>query len=127
MKLRTVQNIVKEVLPEIEKHYGWSKFKDEPPYIIYDEDIYARLSGEKGMRGEDTPDAEYCWTDNEIIIYYPNMKSRKHIIQTLIHEWQHYLQSQTWMTRYYDMGYDYYNHPYELAATDEEKNYKIFV
>lgn len=127
MKLRTVQRIVKQVLPKIEAHYGWSKFKDEPPYIIYDEDIYERLSGEKGMRGEDNPDAEYCWDDNEIIIYYPNMKSRKHIVQTLIHEWQHYLQSQSWYTRYYDMGYNYNDHPYEVQALEEEKNYKMFV
>ena len=34
---------------------------------------------------------------------------------------KHYLQSPSWMKRYYDMGYEYNNHPYELEALEEEK------
>ena len=51
---------------------------------------------------------------NEISIYYPQMKSRKMVIQTLIHEYIHYLQSPSWFKRYYNMGYHYNDHPYEL-------------
>jgi hypothetical protein len=54
------------------------------------------------------------------------MKSREHIIQTLVHEYQHYLQSPSWFKRYYDMGYHYGNHPYEVQAYGEEKNWELF-
>jgi hypothetical protein len=31
------------------------------------------------------------------------------------------------MKRYYDMGYHYGNHPYEVAAYNEEENYTKFI
>ena len=64
---------------------------------------------------------------NEISVYWPQMKSRKMIIETLIHEYQHYLQSPSWFKRYYNMGYEYHNHPYELQATQKEQDYKLFI
>lgn len=129
MKLKTIQKIVDEVYPKIEKYYGFSKFHECTPYIDYETSIYSRLSGEEddGTMGEQNPDAEYCSMENAIILYYPKMESKKHIIETLVHEYQHYLQSPIWMKRYYNMGYRYDNHPYEISATKEEKNYKLFV
>ena len=129
MKRKTVQRIVEETLPKIEKYYGFSKFQQSTPYIDYDTSIYAHYSGEEddGTMGEENPDAEYCWMDNAIIIYYPKMKSKKHVVETLVHEYQHYLQSPSWFKRYYDMGYNYNDHPYEVAATKEESNYKMFM
>ena len=127
MTEQKVNDIINEVFPKIEKHYGFSKFHECTPYVETHRNIYERYSGEEGMEGdEDGCHAEYCSMNNEIIVYYPNMKSRKHIIQTLVHEYQHYLQSPLWMKRYYTMGYDYGNHPYEVAAYDEEKNWKLF-
>lgn len=128
MTKEQVHQIVEEVYPKIEKFYGYSKFTPEcTPYIELHHNIYARYSGEEEAQGEeDKCHAEYDRIDNSIVIYYPQMKDRKHIIQTLVHEYQHYLQSPSWMKRYYDMGYRYDNHPYEVAAYAEEKNYKIF-
>ena len=128
MTLQEVKKIVEEVYPKIEAHYGYSKFVPEStPYVETHYNIYARYSGETEAQGEeDGCHAEYDNTDNSIVIYWPNMKSRKHIIQTLVHEYQHYLQSPSWMKRYYNMGYRYDNHPYEIAAYDEEKNWRIF-
>ena len=127
MTRKEVFNIISEVYPKIEKHYGFSKFEVCTPYIEVHHNIYARHSGEKDAEGEqDDCHAEYDRTDNSIVVYYPNMKSRKHIIETLVHEYQHYLQSPSWMDRYYKMGHSYDTHPYELAATAEEKNWKIF-
>ena len=102
MKESTVKKIINEVFPKIEKHYGFSKFQ------------------------------EYCSMLNEITIYeisiyYPQMKSRKMVIQTLIHEYIHYLQSPTWFKRYYNMGHDYVSHPYEKEAISYEKDYKLFI
>ena len=106
MKLKDIQKIVDEVFPKLEKHYGYSKhFPDTTPYIEYETSIYGRLSGEEddGEMGEETPDAEFDRIDNSIVIYYPKMKSKRHIVETLVHEYQHYLQSPSWMTRYYNM------------------------
>ena len=90
--------------------------------------IYEKYSGEEGASGdEDGCHAEYCSMMNEISIYYPNMKSKKMIVETLIHEYIHYLQSPTWFKRYYDMGHDYVTHPYEIEATSYEKDYKLFI
>ena len=128
MTREEVHQIVKEVYPKIEKFYGYSKFTPEcTPYIELHHNIYARYSGEEDAQGEeDKCHAEYDRIDNSIVIYYPQMKDRKHIIQTLVHEYQHYLQSPSWMKRYYNMGFRYDNHPYEVAAYAEENNYKIF-
>ena len=128
MTLQEVKKVIEEVYPKIEAHYGYSKFTPEcTPYVETHYNIYARYSGEPEAQGdEDGCLAEYDRTDNSIVIYWPNMKSRKHIIETLVHEYQHYLQSPSWMKRYYDMGYRYDNHPYELAAYKEENNWEIF-
>ena len=128
MNEHQVQKIINEVYPRIEKHYGFSKFISEcTPYVETHYNIYARYSGEPEAEGEqDDCHAEFDRTDNSIVIYYPNMTSREHIIKTLVHEYQHYLQSPSWFKRYYDMGYDYGNHPYEVQAYGEEKNWKLF-
>ena len=130
MTLKDIKNIVNEVYPNIEKYYGYSKFFPEvTPYIEYETSIYGRLSGEEddGSMGEESPDAEFDRIDNSIVIYYPKMKSKRHIVETLVHEYQHYLQSPLWMKRYYTMGYNYNDHPYEVQAYNEEKNYKLFI
>jgi len=130
MTLKDIKNIVNEVYPKIEKYYGYSKFFPEvTPYIEYETSIYGRLSGEEddGSMGEESPDAEFDRIDNSIVIYYPKMKSKRHIVETLVHEYQHYLQSPLWMKRYYTMGYNYNDHPYEVQAYNEEKNYKLFI
>jgi len=128
MTRQEVNKIISEVYPKIEKHYGYSKFTTEStPFVELHYNIYARYSDEAEAQGEeDKCQAEYDRIDNSIVIYYPQMKDRKHIIQTLVHEYQHYLQSPSWMKRYYDMGYRYDNHPYEVSAYAEEKNWSIF-
>lgn len=127
MTRKEVNEIIKEVYPKIEKHYGFSKFQKCTPYVETHSNIYERYSGVEGMSGdEDGCHAEYCSIENSIFVYYPNMKSRRHVIETLVHEYQHYLQSPSWMKRYYNMGHDYVSHPYEKAAIAEEKSWKIF-
>ena len=130
MKLKDIQKIVDEVFPKSENYYGYSKhFPEVTPYIEYETSIYGRMSGEEddGKMGEETPEAEFDRIDNSIVLYYPKMKSKKHIVETLVHEYQHYLQSPLWMKRYYTMGYNYNDHPYEVQAYNEEQNYKLFI
>ena len=71
-------------------------------------------------------DAEYEYETNTIYLYYTQMNSEEDVVRTLIHEYQHYLQSPTWMKRYYTMGYEYDNHPYEVAAIEAEEDYEMF-
>ena len=128
MTKNKVQEIINEVLPKIENYYGFSKFQECTPYVELHKNIYEKYSGEEGATGdEDGCHAEYCSDMNEITVYYPNMKSKKMVIQTLIHEYIHYLQSPIWFKRYYTMGHDYVSHPYEKEAISYEKDYIKFI
>lgn len=112
------------MIKDIEKYfervveiYGESKYQPTTPYLSIEDSPYDDA---------DDPDliGEYRADLNEIIIYHKNIKSEEELIRTLVHEYQHYLQSPSWMTRYYNMGYNYNDHPYEVAAYEEEKNFK---
>ena len=104
--------ITKKALIQVEAAYGYSKHHNTPPHIFLSED---KADGRKG---------EYCFVINEISLYYNNISSLEELVRTLIHEYQHYLQSPSWFKRYYNMGYDYNNHPYEVQAYKEEENWK---
>jgi Zn-dependent peptidase ImmA (M78 family) len=109
---KQIVEYVEKYIVEVESHYGLSKHQQTTPYIYLSRDIIDDIKG------------EYCYMINEITIYYNNIGSLEELIRTVIHEYQHYLQSPSWMTRYYKMGYDYSNHPYEIAAYKEEENWK---
>ena len=47
MKLESVNKIVEEILPKIEKHYGFSKFQECTPYVELHRNIYEKYSGEE--------------------------------------------------------------------------------
>ena len=119
MNLKEIQKIVNEVFPKIETHYGFSKFHECTPYVEIQDSPYDDA---------DDPDliGEYRSDDNSLILYWKNIKSFDDLVKTIVHEYQHYLQSPSWMTRYYRMGHYYSDHPYELAAYAEEKNWKLF-
>jgi len=121
-----VKNIVDKVYPKIKADYGLSKWNDFPKVEIH-RNIYEMLSGIEDMEGEDNAQANFCRHSNTIELFYSEIKDTKHIIQCLLHEYKHYLQSGTWFKRYYTMGYNYTNHPYELAAKEEENNYKKYI
>ena len=127
MELSKIEQLAQKYLDKCIEVYGLSKHQECTPYLEFETSIYERLSGEEGMEGEQMPDAEYDNITNSIVIYYPKMEDAKHLAQTIVHEYQHYLQSPSWMTRYYRMGYRYDNHPYEVAATKEESNYKMVI
>ena len=126
MKKETVKNIIDKVYPKIKSDYGLSKWDNFPNVEIH-RNIYEMASGIKGMEGEDNAQANFCRDTNTIQLFYSEIINTKHVIECLLHEYRHYLQSGTWFKRYYQMGYDYSNHPYELAAIAEEKNYKKYV
>ena len=42
MLKKTVEKIVKEIFPKIEKHYGFSKFQECTPYVELYKNIYEK-------------------------------------------------------------------------------------
>tara|TARA_Y100000592_G_scaffold65992_1_gene102610 strand:- start:1485 stop:1886 length:402 start_codon:yes stop_codon:yes gene_type:complete len=125
MKKEIVKNIIDKIYLQIKLDYGISKWRNFPKVEIH-KNIYEMLSGIEGMEGEDNAQADYCRYSNTINLFYSEIKDTKHVIQCLLHEYRHYLQSGTWFKRYYTMGYNYTNHPYELAAKEEEKKWKKY-
>jgi len=118
-----ILNIANKAYPKIREYYGVGR-KDYPPIEIY-KNILVRLTGEPDAEGEPA-DAEYDRKLNKLFIYSDYNNSVEDVIRSIIHEYVHYLQSASWMGRYYKMGYDYTNHPYELKASKEEENWKKF-
>jgi len=127
MELSKIEQLAQKYLNKCIEVYGYSKHQETTPYLEFETSIYARLSGDEEMEGEQTPDGEYDSLSNSIVIYYPAIQSERHLAETIVHEYQHYLQSPIWMTRYYNMGFSYYDHLYEIAATKEEKNWELLV
>lgn len=59
---------------------------------------------------------------NTIYIYNLRNVSTNDLVSTVIHEYTHYLQSDTKYLEYLET-YDYDNHPYECEARKNEKDY----
>ena len=125
MNKNKILNIANKVYPNIRAHYGLGK-KEYPPIEVH-KNIYARLSGEPDMEGDGTEEAEFDRKTNKLFIYSDYNNSVEDVIRSIIHEYVHYLQSGSWMKRYYNMGYKYGNHPYEVSAKKAEESWKIFV
>ena len=119
MDKNQIIEISTKVLDEVIQHYGLSKHQNHTPYLVIDDTPYSDAD-DKDLIGE------YCSMMNELVVYWKNIKDTESLIRTIVHEYQHYLQSPTWMSRYYNMGYGYSNHPYEVAAYKEEENWVNF-
>lgn len=110
--IKEIDILAKNILTIIEKEYGYSKHHICTPYLEIQDDFEIDSKG------------EYCYLQNEITIYRNNIRDTEELTRTLIHEYQHYLQSPTWMTRYYIRGHNYLTHPYEIQANREESNWQ---
>jgi hypothetical protein len=112
-----IQSITEKIYNNIVDRYGESKYHNNTPYISIEDSPYSDEEAAPDQFGE------YCRMLNEITIYWKNMDSLEILARTLIHEYQHYLQSPKWIKRYYNMGYVYNDHPYEISARNEEENW----
>lgn len=115
------KQLTEKIYNNIIDYYGISRYHNTSPYIgiedspFSDEDVSSATYG------------EYCFMMNEIVLYWKNISSTEMLSRTLIHEYQHHLQSPRWMKRYYSMGYDYKTHPYEIAALAAEESWQKFI
>jgi hypothetical protein len=107
-------------LKKIAEQYGYSKFHKTTPYLSIEGSPYSEGNDKELI-------AEFCSISNEIIVYWRNIKDEESLIRSLVHEYQHYLQSPSWMQRYYKQGYSYTDHPYEIQAYKEEENWNKFL
>lgn len=117
MHKRTCESLSKKYFEQIKAKYGMSKYKKDFPVLVFNVPNYPNS----------TDEAYYDSIDNEICVHYNNIESEIDLIKVLLHEFKHFLQSPTWFTRYYDMGYKYDDHPYEIAAKEFEKEYINFL
>ncbi len=112
-----METIANEILELLTKHYGRSNFYNYIPTICFD-DSDTFLSGE--------------WRNDwgQIVLYtqhldlIPKQYLKDEIATIINHEYIHYLQSPTWMTRYNKM-YNYYEHPYEIEAYEKEEEWRL--
>jgi hypothetical protein len=65
---------------------------------------------------------KYCFYKNKLTIYINNCDTLLSIVQTVIHEYTHYLQIRR-KSEYYHKTYSYYANPYEKEAAYNEKKY----
>lgn len=98
---KTVEIIANHICEWCVFEYGKSKHREVVPCIEIDPDL--------DCAGE-------FYDDNAIAINPNLILDLCDLIETIIHEYHHYLQSPAWFTRYYTMGYDHDTHPYEIAA-----------
>ena len=106
-----MKNEANQILKLLIDHYGKSKFYNWLPSISISDDD-SLLSGE--FRSD--------W--QEIVLYKSALEYGFEQLATVInHEYLHYLQSPTWMSRYNKL-YDYYNHPYEMEAYNREEEWR---
>ena len=126
MDKNKVKHIIDEVYPKVKEHYGISKYHSEFPEVKLHHNIYARLTGEEDAEGECSPHAEFERESNTIWVYWPEAKNEQWVIESLLHEYTHYLQDGEEMKRLYDEGHEYDTHPFELAAIAAEKDWQLF-
>jgi len=91
------------------RKYRFSKHQDFEPELAFKE------SNRYKWRGE------YVAEDNEVIVYLRQTRGIAQLVRTIIHEYQHYMQSPVWYERYSKSGKRYDNHPYEIQANRIER------
>jgi len=105
---------IKEIWEDVKWHYGKSRYYPWVPTLVVIHDTQA------------TTFAEFCTEEREVITNVAGVESMKKIIQSIIHEYVHYLQHPGWYTRY-EQDYGYTKNPYEIEANEiAERDWKLF-
>ena len=108
MNKKEIEKLAIQYLNKCEELLGESKYYPHTPY----------LSLESSPLADDyDPETigEFVSDENEIIIYFKNVRSEEELARTIIHEYVHYLQSPVWLTRYNNTKM-YDENPYEFEA-----------
>lgn len=124
LSIGQIKKTVKRVYPKIVKDLGGSVKKVEVHPNIWDR--IGAVGVEDLKREQGNPNAQYDPDDNIIYIYSEVTNNLEQIIRSLLHEHTHTIQDQKEFEKFYDKGYNYGNHPFELEALEAEKNWKNY-
>jgi len=119
MTEKSVIELAHIVFSKISNSYGYSKYQKVLPYLDIEDSPYSDA--------DTSSFGEFIASENALVIYWKNIQNPEDLIRTILHEYQHYLQSNIWYQRYFTMGYGYNDHPYEVAAYAAEENWKSFL
>lgn len=109
MNKKEVERLAEKYFDKLVDLLGESKYQKHTPYLVIENNPHS-----EGI--DNDWHGEFVSDENEIIIYSDNITSKSDLAKTMVHEYTHYLQDPKWMTRYYNMGYTYKTHPYEIQA-----------
>lgn len=115
MNIRDVKRpIIKLALQYCVATFGTSFYHASLPKIVLSNKLDPRDKGNFGM---------YYYKTNTIVIYKKQHKSFVEVMDTIVHEYQHYLQD---MRQYgqLEKSYVYDDHPFELEAEAIAKQHK---
>ena len=101
--VKEYEHVGEKVIDWCVDNFGLSKYHEYDPWLDFDDD-------DLNIMGE------YNIDENTITIYTNEIKNVDDLIETIIHEYVHYLQRPSWYTRYINMGYKDENNPYEMIA-----------
>ena len=108
MNKKEIEKLSVDYLNRVINLYGESKYYKHTPYLSLESSPMSD-DYEPGLKGEFVQD------ENEIIVYFRNIRSKEDLARTIIHEYIHYLQSPAWLTRYNNECF-YDENPYEKQA-----------
>ena len=78
-----ILKIANEIYPKVIEYYGAGK-KDSPKIEVH-RNIFARLSGEPDMEGDDPAEAEFDRKSNKLFLYSDTIDSIEDIARGIFH------------------------------------------
>jgi len=104
---KRAEMIALRVIDWCSKEYGWSEYHRKKSVLL---EIQYQSDTHKGTYGE--------FDREEIMIYVFTRTNRsvRCLVNTVIHEYQHYLQCPQWVSRYIEKYGDGWKNPYEYKA-----------
>lgn len=118
MNKKEIEKLSVKYLNECVKLFGESKYYSHTPYLSLESSPIAD-DYDPDLKGE------FVKEENEMIVYFRNIRSKEDLARTIIHEYTHYLQSPIWLARYNNECF-YDENPYEKQAfLAEDLNWKL--
>jgi hypothetical protein len=123
MTTDNIQQIVSYAYPKIQKYYGKGVL-DYPPIDTSHKNTYAMHSKEPEATGEHAKTSIAEYDEGTIYLYLPNIPNEEELLKALIHEYTHYKQNVTSLSKkLHAMKYTYETDPHEIEAHKNEEDW----
>ena len=124
MKKQDALLIIYEMSHLLMERFGKSKYyKKFPSFDVIHSYIDEGKFGAEKIEFTDNTLGLFSIDECCIEVYLDNILDKHSLIRVLLHEYCHYLQCPTWLTRHYSNGHTYLTHPYELEADEFENKH----